>query len=107
MAYMISSAELEALGVEFVEPSSDGRRPGYYRRIPKTRSEPTLAQAQHRLKFSRVSHSLYGTRGSVETLDRREVPINASRIGEELKGSGQPKEVFTPEQKLLKLILQG
>lgn len=104
---MISYDALRALGIEWVEPSSDGRRPGYYRRIPMTRNDPTPAQAQHRLRFSQVAYNTYGTRGTDETLDRRQIPANAAVIGDELRGTGSPKPELSVKEKLLLLILKS
>lgn len=104
---MISHEELKALGVEWVNPSTDGRRPGYFRKIPRTRQEPSIRQAEHRLLFSQTAHKTFGERGVIRTPDDRQIPQNANIIANKLQGSGRPEPKPTMTQKLFRLILEA
>ncbi len=101
---MITHEELKALGVEWVNTSADGRRPGYFRKVPRTRVEPTVRQAEHRLKFSQTAYNTFGIRGVTKTTDNREIPANARTIADRLHGSGQIRRALSPREKLIKLI---
>lgn len=103
---MLTHEELKALGVEWVNPSADGRRPGYFRKVPRTRVEPTIRQAEHRLKFAQTAYNTFGTRGVTQTTDSREIPANAQIIANGLAGTGQPRRVISTREKLIRLILE-
>lgn len=104
---MISYEELKALGVEWVNPSANGLRQGYFRKIPRTRHDPTIRQIEHRLKFAKTAYETYGQSGVVKTPDDRQIPKNAEIIAKKLRGTGQPRKVLSMKEKLLKLIIKG
>lgn len=104
---MLSYEALRAIGIEWVNPSADGRRAGYYRRIARTREEPTVRQAEHRLIFAEAAYNTFMTKGVTKTQDNREIPTNAKIIGNKLQGTGQPRRVLSFRAKLLKLILEA
>lgn len=103
---MISRADLEAMGVEYVSGSADGRRQGYFRKIPRTRQAPSIRQCQHRLKFAETAYETFGARGVVKTQDDRRIPKNATIIADKLQGTGQPRKVLSQREKLIRLILE-
>lgn len=81
--------------IEWVRrPTKDGK-PGYFRRTPNTYKNPTAAQAEARLRFSEISYDLFGTLGTVDTFDGREIPAKAERLGREMAG-----QQFSREKKL-------
>ena len=98
---VISGVELEWVN----RPGRDGRA-GYYRRVPVTRRSPTIAQAEVRLRFSEVANSTAGVHGVQVVEDKRAIPVNASLIGEKLRGVKQPKKVKTMQEKIIELILK-
>lgn len=102
---MISLEILKELGVEWVRPSTDGNRPGYYRKIPRTRRDPSIRQLEHRLRFAEIAYETFGERGVIETPDDRQIPRNAEIIGRELRGTGQPRGEQSQREKLIRLIL--
>lgn len=104
---MILHEELKALGVEWVNPSMNGRRPGYFRKVPRTRVKPTVKQAKHRLLFAKTAYNTFGSRGVVKTQDDRQIPKNAAIIANKLQGTGQPRREPSLQEKLVKLILEG
>lgn len=75
----------ELNGYEWVSPEASGRRGGYWRKIPDTRTNPTVAQAQHRLKFAEVAVDTRGLCGTVPTSDGRQVSKSAVALGEILR----------------------
>lgn len=97
--------KLEEIGLEWV--SSTERRKGYFRRIPRTRADPSIKQAQHRLKFSEIAYETFMTKGVFQTQDNREIPANAQIIANKLKGTGQPKRIPSLQERLLRLLLEG
>lgn len=103
---MITSEILKGLNVEWVKPSRDGNRPGYYRKIPTTRRDPTVRQLEHRLKFSEIAYGTFGDRGVVKTTDNRQIPRNAALIGRELMGTSQPRKALSQRERLMRLLLK-
>lgn len=104
---MISREDLEAMGVEYVSGSADGRRQGYFRKIPRTRKEPSIRQCEHRLVFTETANETFGARGVVKTPDNRQISSNAAKIGDKLRGTGQPRREPSMQEKLIRLILEG
>lgn len=51
---------------EYIKPKN---RRGYWSRKPYWREYPTKAQLQARLQFSKISYSLFGTKGTFERAD--------------------------------------
>lgn len=51
---------------EYIKPNN---RRGYWARKPYWREYPTKAQLQVRLQFSKISYSLFGTKGTFERPD--------------------------------------
>ncbi len=102
---MISREILKELNIEWVSPSADGRRQGYFRRISENRSQPTYLQARHRLLFSELSYSGFGQKGIEVQQDGRALPIHAANLGRNLKGTGRPKPKPSLEEKLLRLLI--
>ncbi len=97
---------LKTLGIEWVSGSADGRRQGYFRKIPRTRVEPTIRQAEHRLIFAETAYETFGKRGVVMTQDDRQIPKNATIIANKIKGTGQSTKVLSQREKLIRLILE-
>ena len=58
---------------------------GYYRRVPGTRADPTMPQAQARLAFSEIATGTHKIRGTTETWDHREISRNADHIGNQMR----------------------
>lgn len=102
---MISSEMLKGLGVEWVRPSEGGNRPGYFRKIARTRRDPSVRQLEHRLKFAETAYGTFGERGVIITSDDRQISKNAGIIGKKLMGTARPKDVLSQREKLIRLIL--
>ncbi len=85
--------ELVAFHLEWVNRPLKSGAAGYYRRVPRTREHPTAPQAKARLAFSEAATGTYGMKGTVKTLDRREVSGNVEYIGNEMRN-----RKFKPEE---------
>jgi len=97
---------IAGIELEWVNRISRDGRAGYYRRVPVTRRSPTIAQAEVRLRFSQVATRTAGVRGVQVVEDKRAIPVNASLIGEKLRGVKQPKIERTLREKIIELILK-
>ena len=58
---------------------------GYYRRVPWTRTDPTIPQAEVRLTFSEIATGTHRMRGRTKTWDHREISRNADQIGNQMR----------------------
>jgi len=99
--------EIAGVELEWVNrPGKDGRA-GYFRRVPVTRRSPTASQAEVRLRFSEVANSTAGVHGVQVVEDKRAIPVNASLIGEKLRGVKQTKVERTLREKIIELIFNS
>lgn len=68
---------------EYVKPYN---RKGYWRRIRANRQFPSIPEAEARLEFSEISHSLFGMNGVVEMQDGTRIPLKNVITGELFQG---------------------
>ncbi len=79
---------------------------GYWRRIPRTRAQPTKAQCEARLRFSELSSGAFPFKGTIETEDGRRIPALCEYLKEETEGFRYKREPEpTIREKLLRLLL--
>lgn len=59
---------------------------GYWRRVRYTLDMPTIPMAEHRLAVSKLSYSLFGTKGIVERPDGTQINRVVHALGEKFRG---------------------
>lgn len=72
---------------------------GYWRRVRYTLDMPTIPMAEHRLAVSKLSYSMFGTKGIVERPDGTQINRAAHTLGETLRGVRYTTEDEMAERK--------